>query len=48
LKLDCLFKIGEKEKRKIINCPKVDSIRKCLESITDIEIYDKVECREII
>jgi len=48
LKLDCIFKIGEREKRKIIKCDNVDSIRKCLESITDIEIYDKVECREII
>jgi len=48
LKLDCIFKIGEREKRKIINCPKTDTVRKCLEKITDTEIYDKIECREII
>jgi len=48
MKLDCIFKIGDKVKRKIINCPNVDTIRKCLESITDTEIYDKIECREII
>jgi len=45
MKLDCILKKGDNEKRKIINCPNVDTIIKCLSKIADINLYDKIECR---